>query len=69
MITSTYRVTFIVRLWADGNPTDESSWRGIAEQVGTDRQCKFQTFEALLDWMRREIVQNQADPPLSELKG
>ncbi len=51
-----HKTTFIVRLWTDGDPTDESSWRGIAERVGAERQCKFTEFGVLLDWMRHEIV-------------
>lgn len=60
------KTTFIVRLWADGDPADESSWRGVAERVGTERQCRFEELDVLLNWIRHEIVivqeQNKLPP-------
>lgn len=47
-----------MRFWSEGDPGEESSWRGVAERVGTERQCKFQKLNQLVDWMRQELSQS-----------
>lgn len=70
MSPSPNRATFIVRFWTEAEPVTESDWRGKAERVGTDRQCRFTAFEELSAWMRRELARTQttqpADFPLSQ---
>jgi hypothetical protein len=47
---ATSKATFIVHLWAGGDPAEESSWRGEAELAGTAQQCRFQKLKELVDW-------------------
>jgi hypothetical protein len=46
------KATFIVRLWTDGDPVDDSTWRGTAEHIGSGQSCQFQTLDELIDWLR-----------------
>lgn len=46
-----------MRLWSERDSGEESSWRGVAERVGTERQCKFQKLDELVNWMRKELSQ------------
>jgi len=59
---TTGRATFIVRLWSEGDAGEESSWRGVAERVGIERQCKFQELSELVAWMRQELSQSPTQP-------
>ncbi len=58
---ATSKATFIVRLWADGDPAEESSWRGEAELVGTAQQCRFRKLAEFVDWMRQQLSQIEPD--------
>lgn len=60
----TSKATFIVRLWTEEDPAEETSWRGVAERVGTERQCGFQELEELVDWMRQELTDTAGQPTL-----
>jgi len=64
MSPSPNKATFIVRFWTEVEPATEADWRGKAERVGTDRQCRFTAFEELNAWMRRELsTRNQTTQP------
>jgi hypothetical protein len=52
----TSQVTFIVRFWADES-MEAPAWRGVAEQIGGQRQCAFQTMGELGDWLRLALRQ------------
>jgi len=50
------KATFIIRLWTDGDPLDENSWRGTAEHIGSGQSHKFQRLDELNDWLRQELA-------------
>ena len=50
------KVTFIVRLWTDGDPLDENSWRGTAEHIGSGQSGQFHTLEELNEWLRKRLA-------------
>lgn len=56
MDTSIRKATFIIRLWTDGNPTDQNAWRGTAEHIGSSKSLQFQTLDEFFAWLRHELV-------------
>lgn len=58
------KVTFIVRLWTDGEIIDVNSWRGTADRVGSGQSRKFETLTQIFDWMRQELAmtEDKLDP-------
>jgi hypothetical protein len=53
--------TFIVRFWVEDSP-EAATWRGVAEQIGRQRQCAFQTLGELVQWMRLGLPQLELVP-------
>ena len=49
-------VTIIVRFWMDEGGADDQAWRGVAERIGSERHCAFQTWEELMNWLRLEVA-------------
>ena len=58
----THKATFIVRLWTDGYPVDDSAWRGRAERIGSGQSRQFQTLDEFIDWLRQELAQTGEEP-------
>ena len=50
------KATFIVRLWTDGDPLDDDSWRGTAEHIGSGQSRQFQTLDEFIIWLRQELA-------------
>jgi hypothetical protein len=50
------KATFIVRMWTDGEPTDDNAWRGMAEQIGSGQSHQFQTLDEFINWLRQELA-------------
>ena len=62
MQTSIRKATFIVRLWTDGDPLNENSWRGTAEHIGSGRSRQFQTLDEFINWLRQELAKIEGKP-------
>jgi hypothetical protein len=56
------KATFIARLWTDGDPADENAWRGMAEIIGRDQSCQFQTLDEFFIWLRLELAKTAEKP-------
>ena len=63
---ATTSATFIIRLWTDEELAGNASWGGIAERVGSERQCAVQSLPQLMDWMRRELVELAPTVPVNQ---
>lgn len=59
MKSSMRKATFIVRLWTDGDPVDDNSWRGTAEFIGRGQSLQFQTLDEFVDWLRQELAKTE----------
>ena len=57
-----HEATFIVRLWTDGNPVDDSAWRGKAEHIGSGQSRQFQALDEFIDWLRQELAEIEGEP-------
>ncbi len=54
-----HETTFIVRLWTDGDPVDDSEWRGRAEHIGSGQSRQFQTLDEFIDWLHQELAKKE----------
>jgi len=58
----TRKATFILRLWAEGDPVDDNTWRGTAEHIGSGQSCQFQTLDEFINWLRQELAKTEEEP-------
>jgi hypothetical protein len=56
------KARFIVQLWTDGDPADYNTWRGSAEHIGSGRSGQFQSLDAFISWLHRELAETQEKP-------
>lgn len=50
------KAIFILRLWAEGDPAQESSWRGQVEHVQSGQKQHFQGLPQLLELLRGQML-------------
>jgi hypothetical protein len=55
------KATFIVRMWTDGEPTDDNAWRGMAEHIGSGQSRQFQTLDDFVNWLRQELAKTEEE--------
>jgi hypothetical protein len=53
------KATFIVRLWTDDDPVDDTAWRGTVEHIGSGQSHQFQTLDEFIDWLRQELAKKE----------
>ena len=61
MQTPIRKATFIVRLWTDGNPVDNNTWRGTAEHIGSGHSRNFETVDEFIDWLRQVLTKTEEE--------
>ena len=62
MQPTTRKATFIIRLWTDGDPVDDNSWRGTAEHIGSGQSRQFQKLDECIDWLHQELAKVEEKP-------
>ena len=62
MQPSIRKATFIVRLWTDGDPHDDSAWRGTAEIIGSGQSHQIHTLDEFFNWLRQELSKIEDKP-------
>jgi len=50
------KATFILRLWAEGDPAQEANWRGQLEYVQSGDKRHFQNLPQLLELLRGQML-------------
>jgi hypothetical protein len=55
------KATFIIRLWTDGDPVDDNSWRGTAEHIGSGQSRQFQRLDEFIAWLRQELAMTEEE--------
>jgi hypothetical protein len=61
------KATFIVRLWTDGDPVDDNTWRGTAEHIGAGNSINFETLNEFIDWLRQELAKTEQIIPSEKI--
>jgi hypothetical protein len=49
------KATFIVRLWTDGDPSDEYAWHGTVDHIGSGLPYQFRALDQFIIWLRQEL--------------
>ncbi len=62
MQPSIRKATFIIRLWTDGDPLDDNTWRGTAERIGGGQSRQFRTLDEFINWLRQELAKTAEKP-------
>lgn len=68
MAESENRGSFVVRIWLEGDSTDNLKWRGHVQNVLSDEECYFQNLSVMKEFLERVsgVPMQMNDDPVND---